>query len=132
MDMTFDTPGALAVFLIVHLALAAAFWKMAERTREEPKWFALVPVLNLVLFLKLAKRPLWWLLLFLVPLVNVVTMVMAAMSLCERFRLNKWWGLVSIVSPFNLFLYLYLAYGTEDAAAPKPPEPPAAPAVPQA
>lgn len=132
MDLTLDTPGALAVFLIVHLVLAAALWKMAVRTQEEPKWFALVPVLNLVLFLKLAKRPLWWLLLFLIPLVNIVTMVVAAMSLCERFKVNKWWGLVSIVSPFNLFLYLYLAYGTEDAAAPKPPETPAASNPPQA
>lgn len=132
MEPFFDTPGALLVFLAVHATLAAAFWKMASRVHEEPKWFALVPVLNLILFLKLAKRPLWWMLLFLIPLVNVVTVVVAAMSLCTRFGVNKWWGLVSIVSPFNLVLYLYLAYGTEAAAKETAAAPPAPPAAPQA
>ncbi len=128
MDL-YDSSGATLVFLAFHVALAAALWKMASRTHEEPKWFALVPVLNIVLFLKLAKRPIWWLILLLIPLVNFVTLVAAAMPLCERFGLNKWWALAMLVSPINIILLLYLAYGTE-ASAPgaKPPQvPPAAP-----
>lgn len=114
------------VFLFFHLVMAIALWKMAEKTKEEPKWFAFVPVLNVALFLKLAKRPMWWLILFLVPIVNIVVLIVATMAICERFGLNKWWGLLAVISPLNLVLYLYLAFGkTPMAAAPK--QPPAAP-----
>jgi chromate transport protein ChrA len=107
-------------FAIFHVVLAIALWKMAERTKTEPRWFALVPFLNIVLLLKIAKRPTWWLILFIVPFVNVITLIVATMALCERFGVNKWWGLASIVSPLNLILYLYLAYGTEKTIDPQP------------
>lgn len=125
---TYQSSGATLVFLVFHVALAVSLWKMASRVHEEPKWFALVPVLNIVLFLKLAKRPLWWLILLLIPVVNFVTLVAAAMPLCERFGLNKWWALAMLISPLNIILLLYLAFGTEGAgSAPKaPPTTPAA------
>lgn len=126
MDFYQNTGAATFGFLVFHVVMAAALWKMAERVKEEPRWFALVPFLNIALFLKIAKKPLWWLLLFLVPIVNVVTLVIATMALCERFKVNKWWGLASLISPANLILYLYLAYGTEKRPA-SPSAPPTAP-----
>lgn len=128
MGYTNDSNAALVGFLIFHLVMAVALWKMAERMKEEPKWFALVPILNIALFMKLAKKPLWWVILFFIPLVNVVTLVVATMALCVRFGMNKWWGLVSLISPLNLVLYLYLAFGAGKSAA--PPAPPAAPTTP--
>lgn len=110
--------------LVFHVVLAASLWKMAARTKTEPQWFALVPLLNFVLLLKIAGRPVWWLVLMLIPIVNIVTIVVATMALCERFGVNKWWGLASVFSPFNLVLYLYLAYGTEKAPV-APVNPPA-------
>lgn len=117
----YQNSGAVGFGLLVfHFIMAAALWKMAARTKDGPQWFALVPLLNIVLFLKIAKKPLWWLILFFLPIVNLVTVVVASMALCERFGVNKWWGLVSLVNPFNLVLFLYLAYGTEKSHAPHP------------
>jgi len=123
MDTSIQSDAAVLSFLVFHLIMAVALWKMADRTKTEPKWFALVPLLNIALFLKIAGKPLWWLILFFIPIVNIVTFVVAAMALCTRFGLNKWWGLASLVSPFNLILFLYLAYGTEKAPPPAPPAP---------
>ncbi len=118
-------------FGIFHIVMAFALWKMAERTKEEPKWFAVMPVLNMVMFLRIAKKPMWWLILFPIPIANIFALVLASMALCERFRVEKWWGLVSIISPFNLILYIYLAYGTDgDPMAAKPAA--AAPTLPPA
>ncbi len=120
------------LLLIFHLVMAVAFWKIAEKAKEEPKWFAFIPILNIVLLLKIAKKPLWWLILFLLPIVNIVAIIAAMMAICERFGLNKWWGLVAILSPFNLVLLLYLAFDTKmmpaQAASPtfKPPGAPQA------
>lgn len=132
MDFSHYDQGASPVLigLLVYVVTAIALWKMAERTKEEPKWFAIVPILNIVLLLKLARKPMWWLILFLIPIVNIVVLIAATMALCERFGLNKWWGLVAVLSPFNLVLYLYLAFGTKTTpapAAPAAPQPPAAP-----
>ena len=113
MDYYPDSNAAAIAFLFFHLVMAVALWRMAERTKTEPKWFALVPLLNIALFLKIAKKPLWWLILLFIPIVNFIMLVVATMALCERFGMNKWWGLASLISPFNLILYLYLAYGTE-------------------
>jgi hypothetical protein len=117
-------------FSLFHVVMAFVLWKMAERTKEEPKWFAVLPLLNMILLLKIAKKPMWWLILFFLPIVNIVALIMATMALCERFGVEKWWGLVAILSPFNLILYVYLAYGTEDKpTTPSTQTPPAAPAV---
>lgn len=114
MTDSYLSSGVAGLGLVVfHLIIAVALWKMAERTKVEPRWFALVPLLNILLFLKLAGKPSWWLALFLIPIVNIAVLVTATMSLCARFGLNKWWGLTSIVSPINLGLYLYIAYGTK-------------------
>lgn len=122
------TPWLL--FCFFHLVMAVALWKMAERTKEEPQWFAIVPVLNVVLLLKIARKPMWWLILFLLPIVNIIVLVITTMAICERFGLDKWWGLVAVLSPFNLVLYLYMAFGNVKMAAAPPspslPPPPAA------
>ncbi len=108
------------VFGFFHLVMAVALWKMAERLKEEQAWFAIIPILNIVLFLRLAKKPMWWLILFFLPIVNLVALIVATMALCQRFGLDKWWGLVAVISPFNMILYLYLAFGNR----PLPQSPP--------
>ncbi len=115
----------LLVFAFFTAVMAIALWKMADRTHEEPRWFAIVPILNLVLMLRIARRPMWWLILFVIPLVNLVALIAVTMALCERFGVNKWWGLAAVLSPLNLILYLYLAYGTKEGAPPvaQTPEP---------
>lgn len=107
-------------FSLFHIIMAFALWKMAERKKEEPKWFALLPLLNVMLLLKIAKKPTWWLILLFLPIVNIIALIMVTMALCERFGVEKWWGLVAVLSPFNLILYVYLAYGTKEKAPKEP------------
>lgn len=115
-------PGTLLGFLAFHVVMAFVLTRLASRFGVRPSWFALVPFLNIVLFLRVAGRPDWWVVLFLVPGVNLVTLVVATMSLCSRHKISAWWGLLAPFSPLNLALYLYLAYGTD-----APPAPAAAP-----
>ncbi len=117
-EYSFSGVSPWFAFGLVHFVMAIALWKMAERTKEASAWFAIVPLLNVILFLKLARRPAWWLILFFLPIVNLVALIMATMSLCERFSVNKWWGLLAIVSPANLLLYLYLAFATNETTPP--------------
>lgn len=132
----FSGYGSLGWAIVSHILLAIPLWKMAERTKDEPRWFAWVPFLNGVLAIKIARKPLWWILLFFIPLVNFIMMIVLMMALCERFRMNKWWGLLGIITPANIVLLYYLAYATEQIADPGtskvPDVQPAAPADTQA
>ena len=130
MDYFFNQFGegaSMGIALISHFLLALPLWKMATRTKDEPKWFAWVPILNALLILKVAKKPYWWLILLFVPFVNFIILVVIFMALCERFGVNKWWGLLGFFSPANLVLLYYLAYATDSVATATP-----APAMPDA
>jgi hypothetical protein len=79
--------GALALFsgifltmlvlaVIVYIIVALSLMRIAKRTNTENAWFAWIPILNLILMLQIAKRPMWWLIFFLVPIINIVGVVL--------------------------------------------------------
>jgi len=110
----FGEYSSMGLAVLSLILLGFPLWKMSERTKDEPRWFAWVPFLNGLLMLKIARKPMWWILLFLVPLVNFVMLILLSMALCERFRVNKWWGLLGFITPANIVLLYYLAYATEN------------------
>ena len=83
------TAGAVAGgFMFVYVALLifmiAALWKVYSKAGQ-PGWAALIPIYNAYILLKVAGRPGWWLLLLLIPFVNLVILIMANISLAQRF-----------------------------------------------
>lgn len=96
--------------LLGHVVMAVALSKMAERKRIDNGWFAWVPVLNVVLALKIARKPLWMIVLFLVPCVNFVMFIALWWSLAEEMRKPGFVGLLMFIPIVNLFVPLYLAF----------------------
>ena len=43
-------------------------------------WWALIPILNIVFFLKFIGKPIWWIVLFIIPIVGTVIAI-----LCEAW-----------------------------------------------
>src|SRR6266568_9692264 len=56
--------GMLFVFLIFgavfYVYLALALQTIAKKTNTEDAWWAWIPILNALLMLNIAKKPLWW------------------------------------------------------------------------
>jgi hypothetical protein len=48
---------------------------IAQKTNTENPWLAWIPMLNIILMLNIAKKPIWWFVLFLIPLVGIAMMV---------------------------------------------------------
>ncbi|MGB6897825.1 MAG: DUF5684 domain-containing protein [Candidatus Acidiferrum sp.] len=67
-------------------------------------------MLNIILMLNVAKKPLWWILLFLIPLVNIVFIVIVWMAIAEARNKPNWWGVLTIVPVANLIVPGYLAW----------------------
>jgi hypothetical protein len=97
-------------FLVFYVYYALALQAIATKTNTENAWFAWIPILNIILMLNVAKKPIWWILLFLIPLVNIVFIVIVWMAIAEARNKPNWWGILTIVPVANLIVPGYLAW----------------------
>ena len=103
-------PG-LIVMGIIGIFFIAVMWKVFTKAGE-PGWAALVPIYNLVVLLKIAGKPAWWLVLFLIPLVSLVASILVAIGVAERFGKGTGFGLgLAFLGPI---FYPVLAFGSAE------------------
>jgi hypothetical protein len=108
--------GMGVLFFVVLIALAGyvyvslAIQTIATKTNTANGWLAWIPVANIFLMLSIAKKPMWWFLLFLVPLVNIVILIMVWMAMAEARGKPSWWGILTIVPIANLVVPGVLAW----------------------
>ncbi|MCK5803897.1 MAG: signal peptidase I [Lentisphaeria bacterium] len=82
--------GFTLVAVSVFLAVASALVMLISVARVlskagQPGWAVIVPVYNVICLLRVARMPLWWLLLFLVPVVSIVPSVLLPLGIARRF-----------------------------------------------
>jgi hypothetical protein len=107
--------GMFLVFVLVfsaavYIYFSLALQTIAQKTDTANGWLAWIPIANLILMLNIAKKPIWWILLFLVPLVNIVMMILVWMAVAEARGKPNWWGILMIVPFANLIVPGYLAW----------------------
>jgi len=118
-----DTPKALPAvlgagligfificFLAVYVYMALALQTIAQKTNTENGWLAWIPIANIILMLTIAKKPIWWIVLFLIPLVSIVMAILVWMAIAEERNKPSWWGIMVIVPVMNLIMPGYLAW----------------------
>lgn len=96
----------LACYVYVSLALQT----IATKTNTPNGWLAWIPLANWFLMLSIAKKPMWWFILLLIPLVNIVIMVMVWMAIAEARGKPNWWGILFIVPVANIAVPGVLAW----------------------
>jgi len=101
---------ALLFGLAAYVYMSLALQTIATKTNTANAWLAWIPIANLFLMLSIAKKPMWWFLLFLVPLVNVVIAIMVWMAMAEARGKPSWWGILTIVPVANLVVPGVLAW----------------------
>jgi hypothetical protein len=103
--------GLVAVvtsFVMTLFALAglgATFTKAGK-----PAWAAIVPIYNVVLLLKLAGRPQWWLLLLCIPFVNLFVFLVVSIDIAHNFGKRAAFGLG--LTFFGFVFYPLLGFGS--------------------
>ena len=101
---------ALIAGVAMYLYMALALQTIADKTATANSWLAWVPVANIILMVTIAKKPLWWILLLFVPLVNLVIAIMLWMAISEARGKPNWWGILTIVPILNFVVPGYLAW----------------------
>jgi hypothetical protein len=98
--------------LIVELGLVALFvigaWKVFEKAGQ-PGWGAIIPIYNVIVLLRITGKPLWWIILFFIPIVNFVVEILVSLELARRFGKGVGFGLGLAFLPF--IFYPVLGFG---------------------
>lgn len=82
-------------YFFAFVGVTVGFWGVFEKAGT-PGWAALIPVYSLYILFKVVGRPGWWLVLLLVPLVDIAIYVIVMVDLAKHFgrQATYAWALV--------------------------------------
>jgi hypothetical protein len=67
-------------------------WKVLVKAGQ-PGWGILIPIYSSYLLLKVAGRPGWWLILFFIPLINIIIQLIVSIDIAKNFGKGTGFGL---------------------------------------
>jgi hypothetical protein len=102
--------SVLLIGLAFYAYMSLALQTIATKTGTANGWLAWVPLANLLLLLSIARKPLWWFVLFFIPLVNFVFLVIVWMEVAKARGKPDWWGILIIIPLANFVVPGYLAW----------------------
>ena len=110
---SFALYGFSAVMVLIGLAIAVVciigMWKVFVKAGK-PGWAVLIPFYNGYVMLKIAGRPGWWLLLYLIPIVGIVIAIIVAIDIAKAFGQSAAWGVILLFF-LSAIGYLILGFG---------------------
>lgn len=98
------------LYLVMIVAAIAGMWKVFEKAGQ-PGWASIVPIYNLVVLLQIVNKPVWWIVLLLIPLINIVILIMVSIALAEKFGKGGGFAVGMVFLPF--VFYPMLGFGDE-------------------
>ena len=102
-----------AIFMIIMLALTVlvfvGFWKVFTKAGQ-PGWAALIPLYNAYILTKIAGRPGWWVLMLMIPFVNLAFGILLAIDIAKAFGQGAAFGVVLLFLLSGIG-YLVLGFG---------------------
>lgn len=101
-------PALIIVVLVLAVLIIAGLWACFTKAGE-PGWAAIVPFYNVVVMLKIAGKPLWWILLMLIPIVSLIMSVVVAVEFGKAYGKGLGFGLGLAFLPF--IFYPLLGFG---------------------
>ncbi len=82
------------IWLLLIILVLVGFWKMFEKA-DRPGWASLIPIYNVYVILDIVGRPWWWLILLLVPFVNIIVWLLVCIDVAKSFGKDTLiWGVL--------------------------------------
>ena len=94
--------------LAISVLLATGTWYMFEKAGK-PGWAMIVPIYNIIIMLEIAKKPMWYIAMFFVPIANIVFLIMMLNGISKNFGKSEGFT-VGLVFLRQIFLAI-LGYG---------------------
>jgi hypothetical protein len=106
----FDQIGLVGwiIYLAILIFYIIVMWKIFVKAGQ-PGWGAIIPIYNIYLLLQVAKRPGWWLLLFFIPIANIIVAIILQFDIAKNFGKGTGFGFGLLLLGF--IFYPILAFG---------------------
>jgi hypothetical protein len=95
--------------LAIGVVMIAALWKVFTKAGQ-PGWAAIVPIYNLIVLLNIVGKPLWWIILLMVPFVNIYAIFSIAIALAKSFEKSTGFGIGLVL--LGIIFYPILGFGS--------------------
>jgi hypothetical protein len=107
--------GFLLFEVVLLVAVIAGLWGIFTKAGK-PGWAALIPIYNVVVLLEVVGRPIWWVILMLIPCVNIVVGIILAVDTAKAFGKGAGYAAGLIFLPF--IFYPMLGFGSDPYIGP--------------
>ena len=108
--------GFMVLWLAIVVLMIASMWKVFVKAGK-PGWAAIIPIYNIVVLLEIVGKPVWWIILMLIPIVNFVILIILTIGLAKSFGKGAGFGLgLLFLAPI---FYPMLAWGDAQYQGPQ-------------
>jgi hypothetical protein len=106
--------GAALFLIVICLALYVFFCFCCKRICEKcgvtPGVLIWIPIAQIVPMLQVAKMELWMIILFFIPIVNIVVGIMMWAKICQARGKSPWLVILMFIPIANIIFIPYLAF----------------------
>ncbi|MCX7743883.1 MAG: DUF5684 domain-containing protein [Flavobacteriales bacterium] len=105
----------MLIYLAIIVLMIASLWKIFTKAGK-PGWACIVPIYNIIVMLEMVGKPTWWVILYLIPFVNIVVAIIINIQLAKVFGKDTGFAIGMILLPFIFFPML--AFGNAQYTKP--------------
>jgi hypothetical protein len=113
--------GSSIIFLFIifflYIFYAMTLMMIAKRTHTPGAGMAWIPIANLFLMCRIARRPGWWGVMCFIPILNLLFLTMLWMAIAEACGKSIFLGVLAIIPLIGLLVQAYLALTATPAIA---------------
>jgi len=103
------------LYLAVIVLLIVSMWKIFVKAGQ-PGWASIIPIYNLIVLLQIVRKPIWWIVLMLIPIVNFIIFIILSIELAKVFGKSTGFGVGLALLGFVFFPILAFSDATYQAA----------------
>ena len=74
----------IVLYVAIVILMIASIWKVFTKAGK-PGWAAIIPIYNIVVLLEIVGKPIWWIILMLIPIVNIIVQIIVMHQLSKSF-----------------------------------------------
>jgi hypothetical protein len=110
----------MIIELAIVVAALAGLWKTFEKMGK-PGWNGIIPIYNIILILEVVGKPIWWIVLFFIPIVNLVVAILVLIAFAAKFGKGPGFGVGLALLGFIFFPILGFGDAQYSGATPAGP-----------
>jgi hypothetical protein len=107
--------GMVLVYAALMIFMIVCVWKVFTKAGK-PGWASIVPIYNIIVLLEIIGKPMWWIVLMLIPCVNIVMIVLVYLELAKVFGKSTGFGIGLIL--LSIVFLPILAFGDAEYQGP--------------